>query len=113
MERVRVGSRGFKRAGSGREIPNVNFCYLSECCNTCNKKNERCFLTYSWCLPRLLRKQSKSAFARAMKQTYFDETVVNVNSFTLVMSKVMKSHLCQLSVQVLCKLSKGEQDEPS
>lgn len=46
------------------------------------------------------------------KQTYFDETVVNFNSFTLVMSKVMKSHLCQLSAQVLCKLSKGEQDEP-
>ena len=56
---------------------------------------------------------NRNLHLQGLWKTYFDETVVNVNSFTLVMSKVMKSHLCQLSAQVLCiKLSKGEQDEP-
>ena len=55
---------------------------------------------------------NRNLHLQGLWKTYFDETVVNVNSFTLVMSKVMKSHLCQLSAQVLCiKLSKGEQDE--
>ena len=45
MRSVRMGSRGFRRAGHGKEMLRyANFCNLSVCYNTFKTKTSKCYL---------------------------------------------------------------------